>query len=133
MITRFSNFNQASSVSLAFKIIGMSFRNYSTFFQLVFGVNAVQSASLLKIKKADLTGIQAVSNNTAESLFVALLLQMFAFNNNNNKNLNTYKWGSNVNNNILTHTLILELFNQLVALNTYEIPEPDNIVNPIDY
>lgn len=133
MITNFSSYAQCICKSSAFKAASVNFNNYSTFFQLIFGVNTIQSSTLLTIKKADLAGIQVISNNTAESLLVALLLQMLAYNNLNNNKLNAYKWGSSVSNNILTHTLIIELFNQLSPVNTYEIPEPDNLINPTNY
>ena len=44
--------------------------------QQLFGANAAQTATTLTISKADLSsvGLTASANNTAESLFVALLL-----------------------------------------------------------
>ncbi len=133
MITSFSNYAQCICKSPAFKTASANSNNYSTFFQLIFGVNAIQTATFLKIEKTDLARLQSVSINTGESLFVALLLKMLAFNNVNNSKLNIYKWGSNINNGILTHTLIIELFNQLIPFDTYEIPEPDNVVIPMNY
>lgn len=41
----------------------------------VFGAGATQTATTLTIAKADLTGLTASANNSAESLFVALLLK----------------------------------------------------------
>lgn len=41
----------------------------------VFGTNATQTSTTLTIDKADLTGLTASSSNTAESLFVAILLK----------------------------------------------------------
>lgn len=43
--------------------------------QQVFGANAVQNATTLTISKADLTGLISSANNTAESLYVAILLK----------------------------------------------------------
>jgi hypothetical protein len=47
----------------------------------IFGDNAVQDANTLTISKADLasTGLIAASDNTAESLFVALLLKAASY------------------------------------------------------
>jgi hypothetical protein len=41
----------------------------------VFGSNATQTATELVISKADLTDLTASANNSAESLFVAILLK----------------------------------------------------------
>ena len=43
--------------------------------QQLFGANAAQDAATLVIRKFDLPGLTPSSNNTAESLLVALLLQ----------------------------------------------------------
>ena len=43
--------------------------------QQVFGANATQTATELTITKADLTGLTASANNTAESLLVGILLK----------------------------------------------------------
>jgi hypothetical protein len=43
--------------------------------QQVFGANATQDSSYLTIYKSDLTGLVPSSDNTAESLLVALVLQ----------------------------------------------------------
>lgn len=43
--------------------------------QQVFGAGATQTATTITITKADLTGLTASATNTAESLFVALLLK----------------------------------------------------------
>jgi hypothetical protein len=47
----------------------------------IFGDNAVQDANTLTISKADLVtiGLVAASENTAESLFVAMLLKAAAY------------------------------------------------------
>jgi hypothetical protein len=41
----------------------------------IFGTNAVQDASTITIAKADLTGLTASTNNTAESLLTAIVLK----------------------------------------------------------
>ena len=40
----------------------------------IFGAGATQTATTLTISKADLTGLTASANNSAESLFVGMLL-----------------------------------------------------------
>jgi hypothetical protein len=45
----------------------------------VLGANATQNATTLTISKADLTGLTASTNNTAESLLIALLLKAKAY------------------------------------------------------
>ncbi|WP_445632354.1 hypothetical protein [Nostoc sp. DSM 114161] len=42
--------------------------------QQVFGANAIQTSTTLTITKADLLTLTASANNTAESLFTAILL-----------------------------------------------------------
>lgn len=41
----------------------------------IFGAGATQTATTLTITKADLTGLTASANNSAESLFVAVMLK----------------------------------------------------------
>jgi hypothetical protein len=53
--------------------------------QQVFGSNAVQDATTLTISKADLTGLTASANNTAESLLVALILKAETYLNDTNQ------------------------------------------------
>lgn len=43
--------------------------------QQLFGANATQNATTLTISKADLIGLTASANNSAESLYVAILLK----------------------------------------------------------
>ncbi len=47
--------------------------------QQIFGTNSTQTATELVISKADLTGLTASANNSAESLFVAILLKAKSF------------------------------------------------------
>jgi hypothetical protein len=54
----------------------------------VFGSNATQDATTLTIAKADLTGLTASANNTAESLLVALILKCAEYLNDTNQSNN---------------------------------------------
>lgn len=45
--------------------------------QQLFGTGAIQDAQVLRIDKSDLTMLTPLTNNTAESLLVALLLKAF--------------------------------------------------------
>lgn len=47
--------------------------------QQVFGTNAVQDATTITITKADLTGLTAGANNSAESLLAAINLKAKAY------------------------------------------------------
>jgi hypothetical protein len=47
--------------------------------QQVFGAGANQTSTVLTIAKADLTGLTASANNTAESLLVAIILKAQAY------------------------------------------------------
>lgn len=133
MITTFCNYNQTISLSSANAIQGMSFKDYFSFFQLLFGINAVQTIGLLIIKKSELGRLQFTANNTAQSLFVCLLVRAFIFNSSNNDKLNIYSWGITMNTNSIINTIIIEMINQLIPVDGYEIPDFDNVVKPMDY
>ncbi len=45
----------------------------------IFGANATQSSTDIVIRKSDLTGLTASSNNSAESLLVAILLKVKSY------------------------------------------------------
>ncbi|WGV24776.1 hypothetical protein [Halotia branconii] len=63
----------------------------------VFGANATQDANTLTISKADLTGLTASANNTAESLLVAIILQA-------KLSLNATNFDSNIDQSIVVDT-----------------------------
>jgi hypothetical protein len=133
MITSNSNYFSTLTFSTASKTENLRFVDVFTYFQLIFGVGAIQTVSLLKISKIDLTGLQPITNNTGEGLLVALFLRIIAFSVFDSSKINAYKWGTSITQNICTNTLIFYLLNQLLPVDTYELPEPNNIVNPNDY
>lgn len=57
--------------------------------QQVFGTNATQTATTLTVSKADLTGLTASATNSAESLFVAILLKAKSYLTETNYEANT--------------------------------------------
>jgi hypothetical protein len=65
--------------------------------QDVFGSNATQTSTTITITKADLTGLTASSSNTAESIFVAILLKAKA-------NLTQTNFDSNIDQSIYIAT-----------------------------
>jgi hypothetical protein len=54
----------------------------------VFGTNATQTSTTLTISKADLAGLTPSATNTAESLFVAILLKAKSFLSDTNQETN---------------------------------------------
>ena len=63
----------------------------------VFGTNAAQTATTLTITKADLTGLTASANNSAESLFVAILLKAKSY-------LTTTNYEANIDQSVVIET-----------------------------
>ncbi|WGV23467.1 hypothetical protein [Halotia branconii] len=63
----------------------------------VFGANAIQDATTITITKSDLAGLTASSNNTGESLLVAILLQAKSY-------LTTTNFDSNIDQSIVIDT-----------------------------
>lgn len=59
------------------------FANYYSSFARFFGVNAMQTSTHLTIRKSDLPRLSSLANNTAESLLIALLLQVLIYESNN--------------------------------------------------
>lgn len=133
MITQFSGFNQSLSRVASFKTSGMDAVDYAVYFQLIFGASASQTSTLLRIKKADLIGLVATSNNSAQALLVALLLKTLSSYNSKNGSIYATFWGASISGNLLINQIIINLFNQLIPVDTYELPEPTNVVNPMDY
>lgn len=65
--------------------------------QQIFGAGATQSATELILSKADLTGLTASANNSAESLFVAILLKAKAY-------LTTANYDANIDQSVVIET-----------------------------
>lgn len=63
----------------------------------VFGAGAVQDATTFTITKADLTGLTASANNSAESLFVAILLKAKSY-------LTTVNYEANIDQSVVIET-----------------------------
>ncbi|MDZ8083197.1 MAG: hypothetical protein RMZ69_23835 [Nostoc sp. ChiQUE01a] len=57
--------------------------------QQVLGANATQDATTITIVKADLTGLTASANNTAESLVTGIILKASGYLNSTNQATNT--------------------------------------------
>lgn len=132
MITSFSSFKHSVTKVKSFQTFGMNTINFAPFFQLVFGANASQTATLLRIKKSDLAGLVPSANNSAQGLLVAILIKTLAYNSQRNS-IYVYRWGAHISSNLLINQIIISLFNQLIPVDTYEIPEPTNIINPMEY
>ena len=109
-----------------------TFKNNLSAFQLIFGIDARQTSTAIRIPKSSLIK-QLSANNTAESLLVALLLRLFAFTEYSNDKIYSYFWGTNISNGKVNHTLIIKLSNKLTPVDTYELPEINNFVNIGDY
>jgi hypothetical protein len=87
----------------------------------VFGAGATQTATELVISKADLTGLTATANNSAESLFVAILLKAKEY-------LTTINYDANIDQSI---TVVTPDFNaqSLVTRNNTQYRQYSETVN----
>lgn len=103
-------------------------------FAFIFGSNAVQTSTQLIINKSDLIGLTPNINNTAESLFVSIILRLLTGNNNVNFiKLNCVYWGGGYINNKRVDTIILNFYKLLTVINEYEIQNISSSINPNDY
>lgn len=80
-------------------------------FALIFGSNATQDATSLTITKADLIGLTPSENNTAESLFIAIITKSLG----GSRTINFLKltidyWGYGYTTNQRVDTLLVNLF-----------------------
>ena len=87
----------------------------------VFGAGATQTSTTLTITKADLTGLTASANNSAESLFVAILLKAKEY-------LTTVNYDANIDQSI---TVVTPDFNaqSLVTRNNTQYRQYTQTVN----
>ena len=69
----------ASTKGTALIILGFILFDQLTTFQALFGITSYQSTTAIYIKKAELSGLTPNSNNSAESLVIALLLLWAAY------------------------------------------------------
>ncbi|BAZ36971.1 hypothetical protein NIES4101_28920 [Calothrix sp. NIES-4101] len=125
----------ASSLTIAIASLSLQPNqiNYQSSFQVFFGADSRQSLSNLIIKKSDLLGLTPNVNNTAESLFVAVLVNLIINNTNiNNDNIKVSKWRTIINDNTRNNIILIQLFNT-ITLENNELPENNNVINPMDY
>ncbi|MBE9213712.1 hypothetical protein IQ247_13730 [Plectonema cf. radiosum LEGE 06105] len=80
--------------------------------QDVFGANAIQDEFTLTITKADLTGLTATANNTAESLLVGLLLKARSY-------LNQTNFDTNIDQSVLIESGLSSFLSRGVDNTTY--------------
>jgi hypothetical protein len=126
-------FDSALTIAIGFLFLNSDLINYQSNFQVLFGIDATQDLSGLRIKKDNLSYLQPLTNNTAESLFVSLILKLVLLNSENNISFSGYFWGTNISNNIRNDIFVINLLNKLIPVDIYELPEPNNIFNPMDY
>jgi hypothetical protein len=111
----------------------VSFSEYINYFSKLarfFGKNASQDATKLYIQKSDLPYLTATENNTAESLFVALLLKVLLDESNSlSSPVFVYHWGTYFSENKVFHTYIINLFVLVVYVN-YEAQNLETAIIP---
>ncbi|NJM23520.1 MAG: hypothetical protein HC907_35270 [Richelia sp. SM1_7_0] len=106
--------------------------NYHSNFQVFFGLNSTQTSSQLIIKKSDLPGLTASANNTAESLFVVLLINALSVYEYSSAGISSRLWGFVVNQNKRVYTIVVELCNKL-NITDDEFTNYTETINPMDY
>lgn len=74
---------------------GITFQDYLSSHARFFGIGFNQDTRYIYIKKADLPFLESTTNNTAQSLLVALLMRVMLYESNNLISLvNVYKWST---------------------------------------
>lgn len=106
--------------------------NYLSAFQVIFGLSARQTNSLIFIDKNEFSLTLNV-NNTAESIFVALLLRCLELEPYFNDKINANYWGVAFDGKLRINTIEFFMLNKVSVLDTYEIQDFNNNVNLLDY
>ncbi|PAX52854.1 hypothetical protein [Brunnivagina elsteri] len=133
MIFDSSTFASALTIAIGFIFLQSHSINYQSNFQVFFGIDSSQSLSHLIIKKSALSGLTASANNTAESLFVALILNSLnLLLPDTTASVNSYLWGANIANDKKIHTILINFYNQLSTVD-YEFTNYSENINPMDY
>ncbi|MEH2145297.1 hypothetical protein [Nostoc sp.] len=103
-------------------------------FKFIFGQNAVQNINSLIIQKRDIPQLTPAVNNSAESLLIGLLSIALSGKNVVELPEITFKyWGYGKSGDKRIDTVLIDIRNQLILTNTYEIPETTTVINPNDY
>lgn len=109
-----------------------TFFNLLSNLQIFFGLNASQDTNFLYIKKADLTDLTPLTNNTAESLFTAIIARLInTVGTNKQIKVDAAYWGAVSEGGITTKTIEIKFYNQLSIVD-YEVQYSD-VVSPMDY
>ena len=116
-------------------IVLQNYFQYLSSFSRFFGENSKQDASKIYIAKSDLPKLSSFQNNTAESLFVALVLRQMIYESNSLIS-KVYIWHFKAdfitrgNNNFINNVLVIQLFLLLIKQNyeytNYSLPHTAN-------
>ncbi|MBW4642923.1 MAG: hypothetical protein KME23_07995 [Goleter apudmare HA4340-LM2] len=100
--------------------------------QRLFGAGFTQSIAIIQFGKTDLTGLKPAPNNTAESLFVGIIMRLLqGLNSRGNADINY--WGSALNGNKRTDVFVINFYVAVTYTDTYEIDDLPNPYNPNIY
>ncbi|WP_029635985.1 hypothetical protein [[Scytonema hofmanni] UTEX B 1581] len=109
-----------------------NFQNLLSKSQIYLGFNATQNQNYVVFKKTDLTGLTPTSNNTAESLLVAITNRLIdTVGTNKRIEAEAAYWGAFTESGAVEKTIELKFYN-LLSVVDYEIQYSD-IVSPMDY
>lgn len=91
---------------------------YLTPLSRLFGSSAVQNINSITFKKSDLPGLTPQINNTAESIFIGLLLRTMYFDSNSEMStiytyLSKAYFSNTGNTKFINHTIVIDLFKRL--------------------
>lgn len=134
-----NNLNQASLTTGYYKLSSLGFyQDYFSSFARVFGVNARQDGSKIYLSKFDLSQLTAHSTNSAQSIFVALLLQVLV--NDSNSLLSAFAiqfWKAQLikvdNQPRILTTLLVDFYIPAILNARSEIVNANQLIIPSDY
>lgn len=125
--------NTASTKGKSLATLGFILIDQLTTFQALFGITSYQSSTEIYIKKAEMLGLTPNSNNSAESLVVALLLLWTAYAKGKiDGKVSVDRWGVYLADSKVRYVLEANFYRQLTVTSN-EIQDIDETLTPSDF
>jgi len=106
--------------------------NRSNSLQIYFGINATQDENNLYINKGDLTGLTPLSNNSAESLLIALLLRNLDITSESDDLIMVELFDTYISGNKIKNTILIQP-SYLAPITDNELHDLPTTINPMNY
>ena len=134
---KFDSFTNTTVFSIANPSSLGNYYKYDSSFVRFFGLNARQNANSLFINKSDLPLLTARLFNTAESLLIAILLQVEKYESNSiTSNIVVTFWKTGIqerNNQRYKRIIYLVILNAILKYNRFESIKANDLIAPSDY